>query len=122
MGPLRRQLIALFLLPTQAIAEVCDKEREDWNGVRIGWVDQVRDVQISAELVVMALLTLLILTTGTRLWLAWFFELAFAVGSFYNRLINHVPNEMEPIKVLYRRVLNTERLYEYRFQYFRNQL
>jgi hypothetical protein len=30
MGPLRRQLIALFLMASPAMAEVCDKQRPGW--------------------------------------------------------------------------------------------
>jgi hypothetical protein len=80
MGPLRRQLIAIFLLPSQALAEVCDKEREDWNGERIGWLNQALDFQISGEIVVIATLTLLICVPGIRRWLAWVFAFGFTVG------------------------------------------
>lgn len=77
MGSIRRRLIwpALLVCPNAALAEVCDKQRPDWNGAPVsGWAEMLALFQTPAALA-------LILGTALALRLRnqWF-GLAMVVG------------------------------------------
>ena len=62
MGPIRRRLAAFItLLPTPALAEVCDKERPEWDGVAASALDGMLDLLATAPSLILIVASLLAL-------------------------------------------------------------
>ena len=71
MGPVRRQLTLALLLPTTALAEVCDKTSPSWAGLRLTSWDEVSGFRLSIPGAILFGLALLAIFSRQR----WFLVL-----------------------------------------------